>query len=53
MNISEYLKILIRHYQIKEYGKVIEICEKILKVNKNIAEIYNFYGLALKKKKKK
>ena len=52
MNISEYLKILIRHYQIKEYGKVIEICEKILKVNKNIAEIYNFYGLALQNQKK-
>ncbi len=52
MNISEYLKILIKHYQMEEYEKVMEVCEKILKIDENLPEIYNFYGLALQNKKK-
>jgi tetratricopeptide (TPR) repeat protein len=51
MNISEYFKILIKHYQKKEYEKVIKVCEKILKIDENLPEIYNFYGLALQNQK--
>ena len=52
MNISEHFKILINYYQSKQYKKVIEVCEKILKENVNLPEIYNFYGLALQNLKK-
>ena len=52
MNISEHFKILINYYQSKQYEKVIEVCEKILKENENLPEIYNFYGLALQNLKK-
>jgi tetratricopeptide (TPR) repeat protein len=52
MNISEHFKILINYYQSKQYEKVIEVCEKILKENQNLPEIYNFYGLALQNLKK-
>tara|TARA_B100001057_G_C22807514_1_gene934082 strand:- start:119 stop:1651 length:1533 start_codon:yes stop_codon:yes gene_type:complete len=38
---------LINTYQSKNYEKVMIICEEILKLYKDIPEVYNFYGLAL------
>ena len=52
MNISNDLKTLIKYFKNKEYQNVIVICEKILKINKDMPEIYNFYGLALQNQKK-
>ena len=52
MNVSEYLKILINHHKNKEYKKVMVICEKILKIDPNKPEVYNFYGLALQNQKR-
>ena len=47
MNIKPYMNDLINTYQSKDYEKVMIICEEILKLNKDIPEVYNFYGLSL------
>ena len=47
MNIKEQLKILINYSKNNKHQQVMEVCEKILKTNQNISEVYNFYGLAL------
>ena len=52
MNISNNLKIIIKHFKNKEFQDVIFVCEKILKIKKDMPEIYNFYGLALQNQKK-
>jgi tetratricopeptide (TPR) repeat protein len=50
MELLERLKILNNHLLGKNYNKVIEGCNKILKVNPNIPYALNLYGLALQGK---
>ena len=52
MKITENIKKIIKHFNNKDYLKVMEICEKIIKFDPNISETYNFYGLALQNLKK-
>ena len=47
MELKYHMNDLIKNYQSKNYKNVMMICEKILKSNKDISEVYNFYGLAL------
>ena len=47
MDIKPYMNDLIKTYQSKNYEKVMIICEEILKLYKDIPEVYNLYGLAL------
>ena len=39
----------IKAFQSKDYKKAINICEEIIKSNKESSEIYNIYGLALQR----
>ncbi len=50
MELLERLKILNNHLQGRNYNKVIEGCNKILKVNPNIPYALNLCGLALQGK---
>ncbi len=52
MNVKEYIDLLLKHFKSRDYNQVMQICEKILKINDKIPEVYNFYGLALQSQKK-
>ena len=47
MDLKYHMNDLIKNYESKNYKNVMTICEEILKSNKDISEVYNFYGLAL------
>ena len=51
MNVKEYIDLLLKHFKSRDYNQVMQICEKILKINDKIPEVYNFYGLALQSQK--
>ncbi len=52
MNIKEHMHLLIKKYESKNYKEVMKTCEKILKIDDKIPEVYNFYGLALQTQNK-
>ncbi len=52
MDLKSYMNDLIKNYESKNYKNVMIICEKILKLKKDIPEVYNFYGLALQNLKR-
>ena len=47
MNVKEYIDAILKHFKSKDYNQVIKACEKILKINDKLPDVYNFYGLAL------
>ncbi len=52
MNVKENIDVLLKHFKSRDYNQVMNTCEKILKINDKIPEVYNFYGLALQSQKK-